>query len=141
MAELEIALVVHARTVIEEPVIAGDIFGVQLGDLGAETRFVVRIVEIGAVGPVQPVERHHGDEVDILADMVAGQRPEFFQARRIGDHGRAGVEGEAVLFPEIGTATGLVAAFDDGGGDSGGLQADGERQPAEAGPDNCSFFH
>ena len=141
MAELEIALVVHARAIVKEAVIAGDILGVQLGDLGAETRFVVRIVEIGAVGPIEPVKGHDGDEVDILADMVAGQRPEFLEARRIGDHGRAGVEREAVLFPEIGTATGLVAALDDGGGDSGGLQADGERQPAEAGPDNCSFFH
>jgi len=141
VAELEIALVVHACAIVEEAVIAGDILGVQLGDLGAQAGLVVRIVEIGAVGPVQPVEGHDGDEVDILADMMAGQRPEFFQARRIGDHGRAGVEGEAVLFPEIGAAARLVAALDDGGGDSGGLQADGERQPAEAGPDNCSFFH
>ena len=141
VAELEIALVMHACAVCQELFIARDIFRVQLLDLGAKARLVVRIIEVGAIGPVEPVERHHRHQLDIFADVMAGQRPQFFQARRIGDDGRAGVEGKAVLFPEIGAAARLVAAFDDGGGNSGRLQTDGKRQPAESRPDNSSFLH
>src|SRR3546814_19820389 len=60
---------------VEEAFIARDIFGIEPGDLGAEGGFVVGIVEIGAVAPIEPVEGGDGDEADILRHVVAGQAP------------------------------------------------------------------
>ena len=63
------------------------------------------------------------------------------QAGRIGDHGRPGIEGEAVALPEVGAPAGLVARLDQRGRDARRLQPDGERQPAEAGADDAGALH
>ena len=65
------------------------------------------------------------------------QLPQLAQAIGIGDHGRPGIEGEAVALPEIGAPARLVARFDDGDVNSSRLQPDRERQPAEPGTDHA----
>ncbi len=136
MAELAIALFIHARRIIEELGIARHILGVELGDFGAERGFVVRIIERNPVGPIEPVERHHRHQRDVIGHVAPGQRPEFLQARRIGDHGRTGIEGKTVFFPDVRAATGLVARLDDHRLNPGRLQPDRQREPAKARTDD-----
>ena len=139
-AELLIALAINARRIIEELAIAGDVVRVQRRDLGVEARIVVRIIERAAIGPGQPVEGRHRHQLDIPRDVRAGQRPERLQAIGIGDDGRPGVEDMAVLLPEISPPAGLVARLDQCRRDPRRLQADGEREAAEAGADHRGGF-
>jgi len=48
-----------------------------------------------------------------------------------------GVEGKALALPVIGAATGLVALFDDGGGNAVRLQPEGKRHAAEPRADDA----
>src|SRR5690606_34851574 len=63
------------------------------------------------------------------------------QAIGIGDDGGAGVEDETVAFPYISAAPRPVPRLDQGGGNAGRLQADRERQPAEARADHGGALH
>ena len=56
-----------------------------------------------------------------VGHVVAGQRPQLAQTVGIGDHGRPGVEGEAVLLPHVSAPAGLVARFKKRGGGAGRL--------------------
>ena len=59
MAELFIAFAVHALGIFEEAVVAGDVGGIELADLALQRRFVVGVIEVRAVGPVEAVEGRH----------------------------------------------------------------------------------
>ncbi len=126
MAKLEIAFPIHVCGIVEEPLISRHIPGVELGNFGRQAGIVVRIVEIGPVGPVEPVEGHDGVERHVLRHIAAGKLPEFAQAIGIGDHGRSGVKGKAVLLPVIGTPARLVACLDDRGLNARRLETDGQ---------------
>ena len=82
--------------------------GIEAGDLRGELRVVVGIVEIGAVGPVEPVEGRHGLQLHVVRHARAGERPQLLQARGIGDDSGAGIEGEAVAGEGAGAAAGAV---------------------------------
>ena len=141
MAELFIAFAVHALGIFEEAVVAGDVGGIELADLTLQRRFIVRVIEVRAVGPIEAVEGRHRLQRDVARHVGPGQRPQFLQAGRIGDDGRAGVEGEAVLFPIIGPAARPVARFDDRRRDARRLQPDRQRQPAESRSDDDRRLH
>ncbi len=53
MAELLVALDIDACGIIEEALIARLVERLELGDLGAQLRLVVGIIEAGAIGPVE----------------------------------------------------------------------------------------
>ena len=72
----------------------------------------------------------------MVGHALAGQREQLFEAARGGDDGGAGVEGEALVLVDVGAAAGLVALFEERGRDAGRLQADGQRQAAEAAADD-----
>ncbi len=137
MAELDVAFLVDRFGIFEEPLVAGNIGGIELGYLAEQLFLVVRIIELRAVGPGEPVEGHDRHQLDIPSDVVTGQRPQFLEAIGIGDDGRARIEGETVALPVIGPPSGLVARFDDGRGDACRLQANGERKAAEACTDDA----
>ena len=139
--QLDVAFLVDAFGVAQELVVAAKVIGRDTGDLAAQRCFVVGIIEADAIGPVEPVERHHRHQFDILAHVLPGQGPQFLETRRIGDDGRPGIEGEALAFPDVGTAAHLVARFDQCRRHASRLQADRQRQAAEAGPDNAGALH
>ena len=136
MAQLLIAFVIDARGIVEEPRIALDIPGIEPRDLGAQVRFVVRMIEAGAIGPVEPVEGADRHQRHVAIDRSSRKPPQFLKAIRIGDDGGAGIEGEAVTQPEIGAAAWLVARLAHGRRDAGRLQPDRQRQTAEARADH-----
>src|SRR3546814_3924117 len=72
---------------------------------------------------------------------MAGQLPQLTQGARVRDDGRSGIKGEAVLFPDIGSAAGPVAPFDHSGCDTCGLQPDRESQAANACSNDSGLFH
>src|SRR5690606_1204843 len=88
-------------------------------------------------GPPQTAERGEHHLLDVLGHVGDGRRRHFAQAIWVGDDRRTGVEGEAVLLPVVGTPAGLVARFDQRRRDARGLEANGERQPAEPGADHA----
>ncbi len=136
MAQLHIAFAPDAFGILEEFLVPRQIVGIELGDFARQFRIVVRVIEIGPVVPVQAVERHHGDQLDILVHLVIGQPPQRAQAIGIGDDGGARVEGKTVTLPEIGAPAGLVAPFDQSGGNARCLQTYGKGKPAETGADH-----
>src|SRR5690606_1261675 len=134
-AELDVAFLVDRRRVFEERVVAGDVSRIEPGNLAAQLDLVVRIVEAGPVGPAEAVERRDRHQLDVLGHVVPGQRPQLPQAIGVGDHGRTGVEGETFTLPVVRPPAGLVARLDQRRRDARGLEANGERQPAEPGAD------
>ena len=136
-AQLHIAFVMHPGGIGQEFAVPGRIARRDAVDFRHQARFVVGVIEIDPVGPVEPVERHHRHQFDVVGHVVAAEFPQLLEAGRIGDHGRPAVEGKTVLLPEIGAAARLVAAFDHGRGDPGGLQPHRQRQPAKARPDHA----
>ena len=118
MAKLHIAFFEHASGIFEKTVIACHIGRIEFGDLGIERVFIVGIIEIRAIGPVEPVKRHDLHQLDIIFEPVAGQIPQLAQAIRIGDNGRPAIKDKAVLLPVIRPAARLVARFDHGCGNA-----------------------
>src|SRR3546814_244130 len=78
---------------------------------------------------------------DICGHCMAGQLPQLTQGARVREDGRSGIKGEAVLFPDIGSAAGPVAPFDHSGCDTCGLQPDRESQAANACSNDSGLFH
>src|SRR3546814_15287707 len=80
-----------------------------------------------------------GHQFDVGVHVLPAQRPEIPKARRIGDDGRPGVEGEALAPPVIGTPAGPIARLDDGGRHARRLEPDREREAAEPRADDDSL--
>ncbi len=135
-AELDVALLVHRPRIGEKALIAGHVTRVERVDLPVQLGLVVDVVEAVAVLPAQPVEGADRQQLDIVGHALAGAAEEFFQRRRIGDHRRPGVEGEALVAVDVGAAARLVALLQQRRLDAGTLQADRQRQPAETGTDH-----
>ena len=68
--ELLIAFFIYALRIFEETAIALDIVRIELFDLRFQADGVVGIIEIGAVGPVEPVKRKHRHQFDIVGHLV-----------------------------------------------------------------------
>jgi hypothetical protein len=81
MAELLIALVIDAGGIIEELGIARDIVRVEPA-ISARSRLVVRIIEVRAVGPVEPVERTDRHQRDIVRHVAARSGPTILAGNR-----------------------------------------------------------
>src|SRR3546814_1584485 len=79
-----------------------------------------------------------GHQFDVGVHVLPAQRPEIPKARRIGDDGRPGVEGEALAPPVIGTPAGPIARLDDGGRHARRLEPDREREAAERSEEHTS---
>ena len=137
VAELHVAVAIGALGKVEEILVTGDVLGRDAGDLVAQGSLVGRVIERRAVGPGEAVERRDRQELDVVAHVPAGQRPELVQRGRIGDRGRARVEREPVALPEIGAPPRLVAGFDQCRCDARALQPDRQREPAEPGADHA----
>ena len=141
VSQLFITFAEHIIRKFQEFLIAGNVFHVEIADLAQQFLFVVGIIENRAVFPHQAVKRHHRHQFDIVRQLAARQLEQFFQAGRIGDHSRAGIENEAIIFKHIGTAARLIAGFDQGRLDAGALQADGESQATKTGTNHCGGRH
>ena len=139
-AELDVALLVHRPRIGEKTLVASDILGIQRMNLPVQLDLIVDVIEAVTVLPAQPVEGADRQQFDVVGHALAGAAEEFFQRRRISDHRRPGVEGEALVVIDVGAATRLVALLQQGGLDAGTLQTDGQRQPAEAGADYHRSF-
>ncbi len=141
VTELLIAFAEDVLAIVEEALVPGDVLRVLGLDLGEQRLVVVRIVEDIAVLPHQPVEGRDGEQLDIIGQLAARQRPQLLEARRVGDDRRPGVEGEAGVLEDVGAAAGLVALLDQRRLDACRLQADGERQAAEPAADHRCRRH
>ncbi len=139
--KLDVAFFEHTGRIFEKIVVARNVGRVELGDLGLEACVIIRIIEVGAVGPVEAVEWHDRHEVDIVGHAVTLERPQLLQARRVGDDRWPRVEGEAVFFPDIGTPARLVARFDQRCLHAARLQSDGKGKPAKSSADYTSTLH
>src|SRR3546814_19206394 len=84
-------------------------------DLGI---LVIAVIELRAVGPIKAVKGADWLQRDIFRHFMAGQLPQLTQGARVRNDGRSGIKGEAVLFPDIGSAAGPVAPFDHSGCDT-----------------------
>ncbi len=135
-AQLQVTLVEHRLRVRQKAPVAGDVLRVARMDLAVQRLLVVGVVEVAAVFPAQAVEGRDRQHLDVVAHPLAAQGEQFFDRRRIGDDGRAGVEHEALVLVDVGAAARLVALFEQGRLHAGGLQADGQRQAAESGADH-----
>ena len=130
--------IVDALAVAGEAVIARQIVGRDAGDLGAHRRRVagavhhVAVVEADLVERVEPLQRH------VLREIAPAQLPDVLEHERRGDDGRPGVEGEAVLSPDIGAPAGAVEPLQHrhletaraqprGGGEAAEARADHDR--------------
>src|SRR3546814_12885268 len=102
---------------------------------------VIAVIELRAVGPIKAVKGADWLQRDIFRHFMAGQLPQLTQGARVRDDGRSGIKGEAVLFPDIGSAAGPVAPFDHSGCDTRGLQPDRESQAANACSHASGLFH
>ena len=105
--ELGVALVEDLLGVGEELHIAVDVAGALVGDLLRRRLQVVGVVEGVAVLPVEPVERHHRQQRDVVRHVAAGGGEDLFEARRRGDDGRPAVEGVALVLVDVGPPPGL----------------------------------
>lgn len=97
---------------------------------------VVRVIDDGAVLPEEAIERRDRHQVDVVGQPFARRLEELLETMRRGDHGGAGVEREPLVLVDVGAPARLVALLEDRGGNAGGLQADGQRQPAEPAADD-----
>ena len=144
MAEFQIALVENLVRIVQEAAVPVDVGRIALSDLVFEPVGVVCIVEHVAVFPAQPVHRVYRHQLYVVGHFPAGHAEQGFKRRRVGEHGRAAVEDEALIFIDISASAGFVALFQYGRIEPGGLQPDRQAQPAEPGADHgCGFsvFH
>ena len=139
VAQLLVALVVDRLGELQKAAVALDVRWICRGDLTIELALVVDVVEMRAVRPEQAVEGRYRQQLDVVGALAPGEREQFVDAGRIGHHRRAGVEGEALIAPDVGAAARFVARLDQGGGEAGALQPDRQRQAAEAGPDHADL--
>ncbi len=119
--------------------VAGHVFRRAGADLPVQLGLVVDVIEDITVFPAEPVERMHRQHRDVFRHLAAGQRIQFLERGRIGDHGRPRIEDEALVFVDIGAPARLVALFQDKGVDALRTQANRRRKSAESAADNDGF--
>ena len=120
----------------EKPFIATHVVRRKPRDLAFHRLRVAGIVERRAVVKADAVVGVDRPQVDLVVETPATQAPEFFEQKRRGDDGRAGIEGEAVLPKDTRPPARLRQSIDDRHAETAHAQADGRRQPAEARPDD-----
>ena len=86
------------------------------------------------------VEGVDGDDFDVVLDVAPGSGKELVEHEGGGDDGGSGVEGEAVLFVDVGASAEFVAGFEEFDLVAAGLQADGGAETAKAAADDDDFF-
>ena len=109
-------------------------------NLPVQLGLIIDVVEAVAVLPAQPVEGADRQQLDVVGHALAGAGKQLIQCGRIGDDRWAGVEGKALVVIDVSTTARFVALLQQRGLDAGALQADGQRQPAEAGADHHRSF-
>ena len=120
--------------------VSRNVVGIKLDDFCTQLVFLVRIIEVRSVGPIQAVKWEHRQQLDVVFHLASRQRPQLLQAIRISDDRWPGIERKAVFDPVIGTAAGFIPRFDDCRFDACRLQADGKCEAAKTGPDhNCAL--
>ena len=82
------------------------------------------------------VERIDRPQVDVVFHAPAAERPQFLEQERCGNDGRPGVEGEAILPMDIGSAPGRVELFENGDPVAAGAQPDSRSEAAETASDD-----
>jgi hypothetical protein len=140
-AQFHIAFGMNRFGIAQKALVACDVGRVEGGNLTAQRGFVIAIIEMAAVGPLQAVEGRNGQERDIGRHIGAGEPPKLRKAGGVGNDRRSRVEGEAVALPNIGAAARPVARFDKVDGNAGRLEANGQRQPAYSGSDHDCPAH
>jgi hypothetical protein len=75
MAQFLIAFVIDARRIVQKLGIARDIRRIELGNFRRERGIIIRIVEDGAIRPVQAVKGHDRVQRHICRHVVPGQAP------------------------------------------------------------------
>ena len=135
-AEAQVAFLIDLFGIVVEAAVAVQVGGVEAGDLAFQRIGLVHVVEAFPVGPEQPVEGADRQQGHVALHLLPRQRPEFAQRVGIGDDRGARVEDMPLFAPDIGAAARLVAGLQQRRGDARRLQADGEREPAEARADD-----
>ncbi len=134
--ELDVALLEYGFRELQESPVAVDVAPVPASDLSVHALEVPRIVELVTVLPAQPVHRVDRKQLDVVANLTAGQCKQLLEAIGGRDDRGPGVEREALVVPDVRAAAWLVAPLEQDRRDSGRLQADRGREPAEAGTDD-----
>ncbi len=99
-------------------------------------------VEIGAAGhhravvEADAVEGIHRPQLHVVRHASAAQRPQFLEQIGRGDDGGAGIEGEAVLPEDIGTAAGRIELLHDRHAPAARAEPHRGGETAEAGADH-----
>ncbi len=132
MAELHIAFLIDAGSIVEKALISRQVGRVELGNFVRQRSIVVRIIEVSAIRPIESVKGHDRIEDDVVGHAAPRKRPKFLQAVRVRNDSWTGIESEAVLLPEIGAPARLVACFDDRRLDAGRLQTNTECEPPKS---------
>ena len=135
-AELLVALGEHLPRVVGEPPVAVHVGGVHPPDLLDQPRLVGDVVEGHPIGPLEPVERCHRQQADIVGQPPAGEREQFLQALWGGDHGRPGIEDVAAILVDGGPATGLIVGLVADRLEAQRLEADSRGETAKAAADH-----
>ena len=104
---------------------------VEARDFRPHRRFVAAHREDVAVVEANFVEGIDRPQVDVVFHATAAERPQFLEQERRGDDGRPGVEGEAVLTMDVGSAPGSVELFENGDAVASGAQSDSRSEAAE----------
>ena len=121
---------------LHEALVAGDIIGRELGDLGTHRRRITGVVEHFAVGETDAIERADRTQFDIVGQSPPAQFPQLLEQERRGDDGRAGVESEAVLPIDVGAASGRIELLQHRDAISACAKPHRCRQPAETAADD-----
>ena len=135
-AELLVALLKYLPRVVGEPPVAIHVGGVHPPDLFDQPRLVGDVIEGHAVVPLEPVERGHRQQADVVGHPPAGKLEEFLQAVWGRDHGRPGIEDVAAILVDGGPATRLVEGLVADRLEAHRLQADGRGKAAKAAADD-----
>src|SRR5690606_27727229 len=91
-------------------------------------------------GKFDPVERIYRNDLYVVFGLPPGGGKNLIDQKWSGNHGRAGVEGEAVLLIDVRSATRLVASFKNGDFVPASLQTAGNSESAETATDDEDSF-
>ena len=139
-SQLHVALFEYGFRVFQEAQVTVHVARIHASDLLTHAIEIVRVLELTAVLPAQPVHRIDRNQVDVVTNVAGRERVEVLETIGRGDNRRPCVECEAFVVIHIRTPAGLVAAFQQRGLHAGRLQANRQREPAESGTDDDRAF-